>query len=49
VVADEIERGNPVVIAGDGFKSTMQERERSQASVSTINGKRRLRSLPGRL
>jgi hypothetical protein len=27
----------------------MQERERRRASVSTISGKRRVRSLPGRL
>jgi hypothetical protein len=29
--------------------SMMQERERRRASVSTISGKRRVRSLPGRL
>src|SRR5262249_3301646 len=46
LVTDEIEPGNAVVIAGDGF---MRDRERRWASASTISGKRRVRSLPGRL
>jgi hypothetical protein len=49
LVTDEIERGNAVVIAGDSLPVEMQERERRRASVSTISGKRRVRSLPGRL
>jgi hypothetical protein len=48
VVTDEIERGNAVVIAGDSF-SMMQERERRRANVLTMSGKRRVKSLPGRL
>ena len=49
VVPDEIERGHAFVIAGDSFASIMQERERSRESASTISGKRRVRSLTGRL
>jgi hypothetical protein len=45
VMTDEIERGNAVVTASD----SLQERERRRANVSTISGKRRVRSLPGRL
>jgi hypothetical protein len=49
-VANEIERGNAIVIAGDSFAvDVMQERERSRESASTISGKRWVRSLPGRL
>jgi hypothetical protein len=49
VVTDEIERGNAVVIAGDSFAVDKQERERRRESASTISGKRRVKSLPGRL
>src|SRR5262249_25233591 len=48
VVTDEIERGNAVVIA-TASPSMMQERERRRANVSTISGKRRVKSLRGRL
>ena len=36
-----------MLIAGDSFPSIMQERERKRANVSTISGKRRVRSLLG--
>jgi len=49
VVANEIERRHAVVIASTASPSIMQERERRRANVSTISGKRRVRSLPGRL
>jgi hypothetical protein len=49
LVTDEIERGHAIVIAGDSQPSMMQERERRRANVSTISGKRWVRSLPGRL
>ena len=46
VVANEIERGHAQATASP---SIMQERERRHANVSTISGKRRVKSLPGRL
>jgi hypothetical protein len=49
VVTDEIERGNAVVIAGNSFAIDDAERERRRESASTISGKRRVKSLPGRL
>ena len=48
-VANEIERGHAIIIAGDASPSMMQERERRRANVSAISGKRWVRSLPGRL
>jgi hypothetical protein len=49
-VPDEIERGDaPLSSQATASPSMMQERERRRANVSTISGKRRVRSLPGRL
>ena len=48
-VANEIERGNAVSPQATSSPSMMQERERRRANVSTISGKRRVKSLPGRL
>jgi hypothetical protein len=43
-VADEIERSDAVVSQAIASQSMMQERERRRASVSTISGKRCVRS-----
>jgi hypothetical protein len=48
-VADAIEARHAIVIAGNGLASMKQERERNLARASTISGKRKVRSLPGRL
>jgi hypothetical protein len=49
LVTDEIERGNALSSQATASPSIMQERERRRVNVSTISGKRRVRSLPGRL
>jgi hypothetical protein len=49
LVPNEIERGNAVSSQATASPSMIQERERRRANVSTINGKRRVKSLPGRL
>jgi hypothetical protein len=48
-VADAMKDATPLSSHATASPSMMQERERRRASVSMISGKRRLRSLPGRL
>jgi hypothetical protein len=49
VIANDIERSYALVIAATASPSMMQERQRRRSNVSTIRGKRWVRSLPGRL
>jgi hypothetical protein len=49
VVTDKSNEAMPLSSQATASPSIMQERERKRASVSTISGKRRVRSFPGRL
>jgi hypothetical protein len=48
-VTDALKLGIPLSSQATVSPSMMQERERNRAKDSTINGKRYVRSLPGRL
>jgi hypothetical protein len=48
-VTDTLEAGYAALVAGDGLPIDDAECERSRAKDATINGKRYVRSLPGRL
>jgi hypothetical protein len=50
VVPEAVETGDAgLLVTGDRLAIMMQEREHRRAIVSTISGKRSVRSFPGRL